>query len=238
MGSLDGKYAVVTGGASGIGRACVTALAAEGATVAALDLEPVADPAAALILTVDVSDAGSVNSAFDRIRADWGRLDCAVNCAGVEGPRAKTADYDADAFGRVLAVNLYGAFLCMRAELRTMLAGDGGSIVNMASAAGLVGVPAMPAYAASKGGLVQLTKSAAVDHAPDGIRVNVVCPGSVRTPMMDRIRGDGDKFASPVPLGRTAAPAEITGAVLYLCSDASSYVTGHALSVDGGYVAQ
>lgn len=238
MGSLDGKFAVVTGGASGIGRACVTALRAEGATVALLDLEPVVDPAAALALTVDVSDADSVASAFERIASEWGRLDCAVNCAGIEGARARLGDYDVDAFDRVIGVNLRGTFLCLRAELKIMVATGGGAIVNMASAAGLVGVPGMPAYAASKGGVVQLTKAAAVDHAADGVRVNAVCPGSVRTPMMDRLRGDGDKFASPVPLGRTADPSEITGAVLYLCSDASSYVTGHTLAVDGGYLAQ
>ena len=178
-----------------------------------------------------------------RVGDAYGRLDCAHNNAGIEGARAALHEYPAEAWDRVLAVNLTGLWRCMQQEIRQMLAQGGGAIVNTASVAGLVGsVSGICAYNASKHGVVGLTQTAALEYARRGIRVNAVCPGFVVTPMLDRLLG-GDaaltaRFAAAQPTGRYATPEEIAAAVVWLCSDAASYVTGLAMPVDGGYLAQ
>lgn len=155
---------------------------------------------------------------------------------------APTADYPEENWDRVININLKGVWLCMKYEIPAMLLHGGGAIVNVASVAGLVGFTNMPAYCASKGGIVQLTRTAALEYAQRGIRVNVVCPGGVRTPMVDRIVREHPEMEEGLntmhPIGRMGKPAEIADAILWLCSDAASFVTGHAMAVDGGYVAQ
>lgn len=172
----------------------------------------------------------------------YGRLDCAHNNAGVEGRGAFTADDTEANWERVLAVNLKGVWLCMKYEIRQMLVQGGGATVNTASGAGLVGTQGSGAYVASKHGVVGLTKTAALEYAKSGIRVNVVCPGAIETPMVDRITRQQPKvlaaMAAAHPTGRAGKPEEVAEAVVWLCSDAASFVTGHAMPVDGGLVAQ
>ena len=172
----------------------------------------------------------------------YGRLDCAFNNAGIEGALQLTSDYDEAAWDRVLSINLKGVWLCMKAEIRQMLSQGGGAIVNTASAAGLVGIQGISAYVASKHGVNGLTKTAALEYAKSGIRVNAVCPGGVDTPMVKRVFGDNPQFAEAAaagePVGRLAQPSEIGEAVVWLCSDAASFVTGLPMAVDGGWVAQ
>jgi NAD(P)-dependent dehydrogenase (short-subunit alcohol dehydrogenase family) len=174
--------------------------------------------------------------------AAYGRLDCAYNNAGIEGILATTADYTEETWDRVMAINLKGVWLCLKYEVPQMLKQGGGAIVNTASVAGLVGGPLLPAYVASKHGVVGLTKTAALEYAKSGIRVNAVCPGAVRTPMMERGIAMRPEFETQAlaaePVGRMAKPEEIAEAVVWLCSEAASFVTGHAMAVDGGMVAQ
>jgi NAD(P)-dependent dehydrogenase (short-subunit alcohol dehydrogenase family) len=252
-GYVDGKVALVTGAGSGIGRASAEAFARAGARVVAADLdaasgeETVARIGAAggeaLFVRADVSVAAEVAALVGRAIDAYGRLDCAHNNAGIEGVRAALHEYPEDAWDRVLAVNLKGIWLCMQHEIGQMLRQGGGAVVNTASVAGLIGsVSGICAYNASKHGVVGLTKTAALEYAKQGIRVNAVCPGFVTTPMLERAFG-GDaplmaRFAAAQPTGRYAAPEEIAAAVVWLCSDAASYVTGLAMPVDGGYVAQ
>lgn len=249
---LKGKVAVVTGGSSGIGKACALALSRYGATitvVADLNLDGLRQTVSELsgegfCAQVDISRSDEVARFFDSVVAKYGRIDCAVNNAGIEGQLAPTADCPEENWDRVMAVNLKGTWLCMREEIRHMLKNGGGSIVNVSSVLGLVALPGYPAYAASKHGIVGLTKAAALEYAQAGIRVNALCPGAVRTPLMDRMIRDNpgiiteDLFIQQEPIGRVAEPAEVAEAAAWLCSGASSFVTGIALPVDGGVVAR
>jgi len=174
--------------------------------------------------------------------ATYGRLDGAFNNAGIEGRMADTAAYPEDVFDRVTAINLKGVWLCMKYEIPQMLKTGGGSIVNTASGAGLVGVPMLSAYSASKHGVVGLTKTAALEFAQKNIRVNCVCPGLINTPMVARMIDSGgmneQEFVAAEPVKRMGRPEEIGEGVVWLLSDAASFVTGHSMSIDGGYVAQ
>ena len=251
-GRVAGKVALVTGGGSGIGRAAALVFAREGAKVVVADVteaggqETVEQVAAAggtaTFVHADVSNAVEVEAMVGRAVEAYGRLDCAFNNAGIEGSGKLTTACTQKDFDRTIAVNVTGVWLCMKYEVRQMLGQGGGAIVNTASAAGLVGVPSMPDYVASKHAVVGLTKTAALEYAKSGIRVNAVCPGVVQTSMVERVlqRAPGfDEVAlASEPIGRFGQPAEIGEAVVWLCSDAASFVTGIPLSVDGGLVAQ
>ncbi|MER6809449.1 SDR family NAD(P)-dependent oxidoreductase [Actinomadura nitritigenes] len=241
---LSGKAGLVTGAGSGIGRATAIALAGNGAAVAVLDIdEGTAAETAEMIekaggqavaSTVDIADERSVRAAVERTVTAYGRLDYAVNNAGMSS-RRPLDQMTLDEFERVVRVNLSGTFLCMKYEL-PLLKG-GGAIVNVASNGGLAAIPNAPAYVAAKHGIVGLTKVAAVDYAADGIRVNAVCPGPTLTPGFERWAAGTDiieRQAAATPLGRLAAPEEVAAAAVWLCSDAATYVTGIAMSIDGG----
>lgn len=248
----ENKIALVTGAAAGIGRASAIALAAAGAKVMVADIdvagcaETVALIAAAdgeaSMQAVDVADEDSVSALVAATVDTYGRLDIAFNNAGVAGAVGRTADYANEEWHRVIAINLTGVWYCMKHELRQMMAQGGGAIVNTASVAGLVGMKNAPAYCAAKHGVVGLTRNAALEYAKQNIRINAVCPGGVRTNMTesaDRERpGLLDALAKQEPMGRLASPEEIASAVVWLCSDGASFMTGHALAVDGGYVAR
>jgi NAD(P)-dependent dehydrogenase (short-subunit alcohol dehydrogenase family) len=222
--------ALVTGGASGIGAATVDLLRRDGATVVVADVG--GSP------PVDVTDEQAVDDLVAGVVAEHGRLDVAVNAAGVPGSYAPVAEATTEQWRHTLEVNLIGVFFCLRAELRAMRGAGGGSIVNVASAAALMGVPHMAAYAASKHAVIGLTRSAALEVAREGIRVNAVCPGTVRTPMLEGFAGGDEatltRMGRANPMGRLAEPREVAEAIVWLCSDAASYVTGHAFSIDGG----
>ena len=248
---LRGKVVAVTGGASGIGRAAAHAFAGEGARVTVLDRDRDALARLAHELDgietreLDVTAAAEVDTAFDVIAEREGRIDVGVNNAGISrglGWLHEVAESDWEA---VLSVNLKGVWLCMRAELRHMYAQGGGVIVNTASAAGLVGTPGVAHYSASKWGVLGLTKSAALEYAPLGIRINAVAPGTVATPMGDSfaLERRADPFEDalvrqPHPLQGIADPEQIADAILYLAGDRSSFATGSTLVVDGGFSAQ
>jgi len=195
----------------------------------------------ALFVQADVAVAGGVREMIERAVTTYGRLDCAFNNAGIEGEMATTAECSEENFDRTIAINLKGVWLCMKYEIPQMLEQGGGAIVNCASIAGLVGFPNLPAYTASKGGIVQLTRTAALEYAQSGIRVNALCPGVIHTPMVDRITNRDPEteaqFTAMEPIGRMGAPEEMAEAALWLCSDAASFVTGHPLVADGGMVA-
>ena len=251
-GRFDGKVALVTGGASGIGRATALTFAREGAKLVIADMHEdggqqtvhliTEKGGEAIFVRTDVSKAVEVQALISKAVETYGRLDCAHNNAGIAGGlRARTADYPEDRWHQVIAVNLTGVWLCMKYEIPQMLSQGGGAIVNTASAAGLVGTRGTSAYVASKHGVVGLTKTAALEYAQQGIRVNCVCPGAIQTPMTDRAWSDPERRARVIasePVGRIGNPEEIAEAVVWLCSDAASFVTGHTMTVDGGYVAQ
>jgi NAD(P)-dependent dehydrogenase (short-subunit alcohol dehydrogenase family) len=251
--SFEDSVVLITGGAAGIGRAAALAFANAGARVALCDLkndkgEELAHAieqagGRALFLRGDVSEAGDVEQIVASTVSAFGRLDCAFNNAGIEGQLASTAECSDENFDRVIAVNLRGLWLCLRREIQQMLRqSGGGAIVNMSSVAGLVGFANLPAYVASKHGVIGLTRSAALEYAAQGIRVNAVCPGVIHTEMIDRITGRDpaveQQFVDLAPMGRMGAPAEIAEAALWLCSSAASFVTGQTLTIDGGFVAQ
>jgi len=248
--ALDGRAALVTGGGSGLGRASAIALARAGATVTVVDVdEQGGKETAALVfeevggdadfVRADVTRPDEVEAMVDKAIARWGHLDCALNNAGTTGASAPTADYTLDDWNRTIALNLTGVFLCLKYEIPAMLE-RGGAIVNIASGAGLVGFAGLPAYVASKHGVVGLTRAAAMEYASQGIRINAICPGSTRTPMLEGFIGGDPQvermMTRAVPLGRLGRPDEIAEAVVWLCSDAASFVVGHALAVDGGSV--
>jgi NAD(P)-dependent dehydrogenase (short-subunit alcohol dehydrogenase family) len=229
---LAGRVALVTGGASGIGAATVAQLQARGATVVAVDLTP--GPG---IVPVDVTDEVAVDALVDAIVEEHGRLDLAANVAGTSGIYAEVADTATADWHHTLAVNLDGVFFCLRAELRAMRTAGRGSVVNVASQAGRMGVPGLADYSASKHAVLGLTKSAALEVARQGIRVNAVCPGSVRTPMLQAFMGSDEELeraGKRAPMGRLGEPDEVAAAVVWLLSDAASLVTGGAISPDGG----
>lgn len=246
MTSLDTKVALVTGSGSGIGRAIASGLAARGAKVAVLDLDLAAAEetvalieaagGAAVAVPVDIADEGSVRAALAATVEAFGRLDIAVNNAGVPSTGQEVATITAEAWERVVRINLTGTFFSMKHEIPELLRG-GGAIVNVASNGGLYAIPQAPAYVASKHGIVGLTKAAAVDYAKRGIRVNAVAPAITRTAMFDQVAEGTDMAAQQeaiTPLGRLATPEEIAAAAIWLSSEESSYVTGITLSVDGG----
>ncbi|MGH7048186.1 MAG: glucose 1-dehydrogenase [Stellaceae bacterium] len=252
-GLLDGKTALITGGGGGIGRATALALAREGARVAVADImaeaarETVALVNAkggrAMSLSVEVTHDAEIRAMIENVVAAYGRLDCAFNNAGIAGWQVeaagkKTAEWSEDSFDRMIAVNLKGVWLCMKHEIVRMLAQGGGAIVNTGSIAGLAGLPTSSAYVAAKHGVVGLTKTAAIEYAAAGIRVNAVCPGYIKTRMTEEVMGRrGAAILAQTPLGRMGSPEEIAEMVVWLCSDRASYVTGAAYNVDGGWMA-
>lgn len=244
------KVAIVTGGSFGIGRAAAISFAARGANVVIADWVENDETTSSIksaggdviFIKCDVSSDDSVKKMVDKTIAQYGRLDYAFNNAGVEGLSAPTHECTIENWDRTVDVNLKGVWLCMKYEIPHMLKQGKGAIVNNASIAGLVGFPNIPAYVASKHGVIGLTKNAALEYAKLGIRVNVVCPGVIKTPMIDRFTGKNKEmekqFASAEPIGRLGQPEEVAEAVMWLCSDASSFVTGLSMAVDGGWVAQ
>lgn len=250
--SFEGRVVIVTGAAGGIGRAASLAFAQAGAAVVVADLDPAAGErvvqdiaafgARAGFVQGDVSRAADAERMVAFAVERFGRLDAAFNNAGIELEHQPTADCAEDTFDRIIGVNLKGVWLCMKYQIAQMMRqGGGGAIVNTSSVAGLVGAPLMPAYCASKHGVVGLTKAAAAEYGRHGIRINAVCPGVINTPMMERaFEADPRRRARMERahlLKRVGEPQEIADAVLWLCSDAASFVTGHPMAVDGGMVA-
>lgn len=276
--SYEKKIVLITGGANGIGRATALAFAREGAQVVIADFDEAggaetvsqiqAAGSEAHFVRCDVAQAEQVRALFQVILATYGRLDCAFNNAGIEGEFDPLLESSDENFDRVIAVNLKGVWLCLKEEVRIMRKQKGGAIVNTASVAGMVAERGYPAYAAAKGGVIQLTRTVAIEYAATGVRVNAVCPGAIRTPMLTRsiknLRVSAMNYGaeqSPIsrwltdkimgiapikkimikfmqPVGRPGEPEEIAAAVLYLCSDLAKFVTGQTLVVDGGMTAQ
>jgi NAD(P)-dependent dehydrogenase (short-subunit alcohol dehydrogenase family) len=251
--SVDQKIALVTGGASGIGHATVTRLARDGAHVVVADrqvelsnkvvAEVLQAGGSAEVCELDVAEQGAAAAAVQAIVAKHGRLDCAFNNAGITGPTVKLLDINPQQWAEVLSVNLTGVFSCVHAEIAQMVKQEtGGSIVNTASICGLVALPQATAYNAAKHGVIGLTKSAAVEYGPKNIRVNAVCPGFIDTPMLAEGAGANqdvlDGVVNQLPIRRIAGPDEVADVVAWLFSSQSSYITGVALPIDGGWTAQ
>ena len=255
-GTLDGKVALVTGGSSGIGRASALMFARQVAKVVVADLDVeggqqtaqtiTADGGEASFVQVNVTNAKDVAAMVATAVERHGRLDCAFNSAGIaqvgaQGERYLTADCPDDLWQRIININTTGVWLCMKHQIRQMLRNDGGTIVNAASVAGLAGLPNASAYVASKHAVVGLTKTAALEYVKQGIRINCVCPGYIETPMTEPGRNDPKRMAMMVaaePIGRLGQPEEVAESVIWLSSPATSFMTGHAMAIDGGYTAQ
>ena len=248
-----GKVALVTGAAGGMGRATAQAFAAAGAKVVAADIaadegEQTAklirgNGGEAVFVRTDVSDAADVEAAVATAVNEYGGLDCAANMAAIETETTFLADCEAATFDRLVAVNLRSIFLCLKYEIRAMLQRGGGSIVNIASTNSFRPLPKQAVYTATKHGVIGLTKTAAIEYAGQGIRVNAVAPGAIDTPMLrGAIAARGSDEAEVISrlslVGRFGDPTEIANAVLWLCSDGSTYTVGHTLAVDGGYLAR
>lgn len=252
MGLVEGKVALVTGAGSGIGRASAQVFAREGAKVVVADI--VEDGARetvkmihnsggeATFVKCDVSKAADVKAMVKAAVDTYGTLNCAHNNAGIEGSMVPLVEYPEEVWDRLLGINLKGEFLCMQFEIPEMLKAGGGAIVNTASIAGLIGFSGLGAYTASKFGVNGITKVAALDYAKSGIRVNSVCPGVIQTPMIERLVAEQPsveaQFTQGTPMGRLGKPEEIAEAVVWLCSDRASFVTGHNMVVDGAFSAQ
>jgi NAD(P)-dependent dehydrogenase (short-subunit alcohol dehydrogenase family) len=250
--SYAGKVVLVTGAASGIGRATALAFGRAGACVVIADTSVdgghmtaaliVEAGGKALFVKTNVTVASDVEALIEKTVSHYGRLDCAVNGAAVEEEYLPLAEGEDEQFDRIMNVNVKGVWLCMKAQLRQMQKQEGGGvIVNIADAVGLVAAPNRAIYAASKHAVIGLTKTAAVEYAKSGIRVNSVCPGAVKTPMLaralEREPGRDRKLKAAHPMGRIAEPAEVANAALWLCSEQASFVTGHQLAIDGGLTA-
>ena len=248
---FDGKVVLVTGGGSGLGRAAVLLLADAGARVAVADLDEAmgADTVAkvreaggeAEFVLTDVTREADVAALVSRVVDTWGRLDGAINNAGITGPYKYTPEYTLDEWNQVFAVNLTGIFLGLKYEIPQMVGQGGGAIVNTSSGAGLIGYPGLPAYVASKHAVIGLTRTAGLEFATAGIRVNAVCPGSTLTPMLQASMGDDPAALAAqeatTPMKRLARPEEIAHAMVWLLSDEASFVNAHPFAVDGGAVA-
>jgi NAD(P)-dependent dehydrogenase (short-subunit alcohol dehydrogenase family) len=251
---FNGKVVVITGAATGIGRAVAVAFAAHGAKLTIGDVNEDAAGetlrlveeagSEALFVRTDVSKEADAENLVSETLRRFGRLDCAFNNAGIapkDADRKPMGQLDASGFDRVVAVDLRGVFLCMKYELREMARAGKGAIVNTASIAGLVAEPGVAHYVAAKHGVIGLTKAAAIEYAQQGIRVNALAPGWVDTPMTVALKGDSGleaRMRATAPMGRPAQPDEMAGEVLYLCSDAASYVTGQVHVADGGFLAR
>ena len=249
---LAGRVALVTGGGSGIGRASALAFARAGARVVVSDVVDKAGRATAQAIRdtggvavsqqADVSDAEQVAALVERTIQEFGQLDCAHNNGGIEGPVKPVIDLTEDEWDRVIDINLKGVWNCLRFQIPVMLEQGGGAIVNTGSVSGLKGFPPLlPAYIASKFGVVGLTAATARTYAAQGIRVNAICPGAIDTPMLTRI-GEGAHrlgvtMVAENPSGRLGTPEEVAEAVIWLCSDRASFVTGQTLTIDGGFLA-
>ncbi len=250
-GIVEGKVALVTGGASGIGRATCQIFAREGAKVVVSDVNDAGgaetvemiqgDGGDATYVHCDTSDAGQVEAMVKAAVETYGSLDCAFNNAGIGDPTASIVKCTEEEFDRFYQINLKGVWLCMKYEIKQMLAQGGGAIVNTASIAGLIAAPNLGAYGATKHGVVGLTKTGAIECATKSIRVNAVCPGVIRTPMVEILfeerPGMEERMIKYQPVHRLGVPEEIGEATVWLCSDGASFVTGHAMPVDGGIMA-
>lgn len=250
--SFENKVAFITGASAGIGRATAMAFAKNGAMVAVVDVNDDGGlqtvhliqeaGGTAFFIKCNVASSAEVQAAIVKTIEKYGRIDFAFNNAGIEGQSGNTADCSEENWQKVIDINLKGVWLCMKYQIPQMLKQKGGAIVNCSSIAGVVGFLEIPAYVASKHGVIGLTKTAALEFAKANIRVNAVCPGVIQTPMIDRfVHGEAqvrNQLVAGEPVGRIGQPEEIANAVLWLCSDASSFVTGHPLVVDGGWVAQ
>jgi NAD(P)-dependent dehydrogenase (short-subunit alcohol dehydrogenase family) len=247
MGLVEDKVALVTGASSGIGRASARLFAREGAKVVVADIDVDggrdtvemihADGGTAIFVKCDVRNDDELESALNVALANYGQLDCAHNNAGVESHLARTIDVTDDEWDRLFDLNLKGVWRCMKHEIPPMVAHGGGAIVNTSSISGLVGSRGLGPYSASKFGVNGLTKASALDYASKNIRINSVCPGVVQTPLLDRLI-DAETLLAETTLGRIARPEEIAEAVVWLCSDRASFITGHNLVVDGGFTAK
>ncbi len=252
-GMLEGKSALITGAGTGIGRGAALCFARHGAKVAVADIVPEtgeetvrlikAAGGEAFFVKCNVASAAEVKAMVERVAAQFGRLDCAFNNAGVETALLKLADDTEENFDRLVAVNMKGVWLCMKYEIHQMLAqGGGGAIVNTASTAALVGTDLHAIYCATKHGVIGLTKTGAIEYAKDGIRINAVCPGGTETPMLQRLipelKRRGRAMARMTPMARAARPEEMGEVAAWLCSDRASFVTGHSMVADGGLTVQ
>ena len=251
MRRLEGRTALATGSASGIGQATALAFAREGAKVVIADVNVDGGNATlrmvreigseAIFVRTDVRRADEVEALVNEVVKTYGRLDCAFNNAGILGKPTSAVECTEENWDKVISTNLKGVFLCMKYEIPYMIRQGHGAIVNTASVAGLIGVQKNAAYVASKHGVAGLTKAAAIDYARSGIRINAVCPGFIRTAMLGLLEAKPEREARCVsmePIGRLGRPEEVAEAVVWMCSDAASFVTGHLMAVDGGLVAR